>query len=48
LIGRWRDTLRAAFARGRRSAKIVAHPYERFFSMTVEDARRALGFAAGA
>jgi hypothetical protein len=48
LIGRWRDTLRAAFVRGRRSAKIVAHPYEQVFSMSVEDARRALVFAAGA
>jgi ubiquinone biosynthesis protein COQ4 len=44
-IWRYTDKLRAAFSRGRRSAKIVAHPYERFFSMSVEDARRALRIA---
>lgn len=42
---KYADKLRHAFARGRRSSNIVAHEYERFWAMSVEDARRAMGFA---
>ncbi|MFO0563155.1 MAG: Coq4 family protein [Polyangiales bacterium] len=42
---RYAAKLRRAFERGRRSRNIVEHDYEQFFSMTVDEARRALGFA---
>lgn len=42
---RYAAKLRRAFERGRRSRNIVEHEYEQCFSMTLDEARRALGIA---
>ncbi|MET0384936.1 MAG: Coq4 family protein [Polyangiales bacterium] len=42
-IWKYTDKLKRAYRRGRESEKVVRHHYERFWEITLEDARRLLG-----